>query len=210
MIAFYLTLAVAFISLGIGSIRARRWAWTLMVILSWVWLIGGALEFVFFLLLGRRILSASIEQQGNAELKGNVSACDASNHNRRDHGLHLRSPAGRLFDLLPAGVRAPSASGAIDRSRWTDRCPMPVLALSILLALWVLWMPAMMLFTLAMPLFGVFLSGPAGAAVILFVTPAMAWLAWGSYRLKMAAWWGLLLLFIVGTVVAVVTFSRTA
>ena len=47
-IALYLMLAVAFIWLGVGSIRARRWAWTLTVVLSWMWLIMGVAGFVGF------------------------------------------------------------------------------------------------------------------------------------------------------------------
>ena len=50
-----------------------------------------------------------------------------------------------------------------------------------------------------MPLFGVFVSGAAGAAVILLLALVLAYLAWGTYRLRMAAWWGMLLLWIVGT-----------
>ena len=122
-----------------------------------------------------------------------------------------------VFVLLPAvflifyhreSVRA--TCQRLDRKvPWTDRCPMPVLALSILQASGALFMPLALVYGPVMPLFGVFLSGAAGAAAILLIALAMACLAWGSYRLKMAAWWGMLLLFIVGTVNAVVTFSRT-
>ena len=66
MVAFYLVLAAAFLCLGIGSIRARRWAWTLTVVLSWMWLIFGSLAFVFFLLFAGRMMSAAIEQQASA------------------------------------------------------------------------------------------------------------------------------------------------
>ena len=38
---FYIGFAACFIWLGIGSILARRWAWTLTVILSWMWFIFG-------------------------------------------------------------------------------------------------------------------------------------------------------------------------
>ena len=60
-----------------------------------------------------------------------------------------------------------------------------------------------------MPLFGVFISGAAGAVVILLIALVLAYLAWGTYRLQMAAWWGTLLLGIAGTLNMVVTFSRT-
>ena len=64
-IVFSLMLAVAFIWLGVGSIRARRWAWTLTVLLSWMWLIMGAfaLPFTAIVLFTDPIMSASLEQQ---------------------------------------------------------------------------------------------------------------------------------------------------
>ena len=46
---FYLGLAVPFLWLGIGLIRARRWAWTLIVVFSWIWLIVGIPGFSMFL-----------------------------------------------------------------------------------------------------------------------------------------------------------------
>ena len=93
--------------------------------------------------------------------------------------------------------------------RWTDRCPMPVLALSILHASSAaMWMPAMAVYGCVMPVFGVILSGAVGAAVILLLTLVLAYLAWGTYRLQMAAWWGTLLLWIAGTL-NMITFSQT-
>ena len=44
-IVLYFVLAVALVWLGVGSIRARRWAWTLTVVLSWMWLIMGVVGF---------------------------------------------------------------------------------------------------------------------------------------------------------------------
>jgi hypothetical protein len=92
---------------------------------------------------------------------------------------------------------------------WTDRCPMPVLALSILLGSAVAWMPSALLHGAVMPLFGVLVSGVPGAAVLLLVTAAMAYFAWGNYRMQMVAWWGMLAFCILGTVNTVVTFMHT-
>ena len=81
---------------------------------------------------------------------------------------------------------------------WTYRCPMPVLALSILHASSaVLWMPLMAAYGCVMPVFGMILSGPAGAGDAL-VDIGDGLPAWGMYRLRMAAWWGTLLLWILG------------
>ena len=50
-ILFYTLLAVWFIWVGIGSIKARRWARALILISSWLWLICGVSGFVIILLL---------------------------------------------------------------------------------------------------------------------------------------------------------------
>ncbi|MCX6997323.1 MAG: hypothetical protein NTV49_09595, partial [Kiritimatiellaeota bacterium] len=40
-VCIYLELAVAFIWLGIGAVLCRRWARALLLVFSWMWLIGG-------------------------------------------------------------------------------------------------------------------------------------------------------------------------
>ena len=57
-VIFYFALGVAFISLGIGSIRCRRWARTLIVLLSWVWLIAGVAGTVGLVFLLPKTLAA--------------------------------------------------------------------------------------------------------------------------------------------------------
>jgi hypothetical protein len=73
------------------------------------------------------------------------------------------------------------------KTRWTDRCPMPVLALSIMMALSVLSISSLVAYGCVMPLFGVFISGAVGAVVILLISLVLAYLVWGTYRLQMAA-----------------------
>jgi hypothetical protein len=95
------------------------------------------------------------------------------------------------------------------QTRWTDRCPMPVLALSILLAFSFVSVLSMPAYGCVMPLFGGYVSGAVGAVVMLLIASALAWLAWGTYRLRMAAWWGTLLFCIAGTANMAITFFRT-
>jgi hypothetical protein len=205
-IAFYLVLAVAFIWLGIGSIRARRWAWTLTVLLSWIWLIMGVVGFVMFVFVMGPMMRASMEQQ--AKLPPQALMAMQIVMGAFMAGIYILLPAMFLLSYQWTSVRA-TCQRRDPHICWTDRCPMPVLALSILLALSVVSMLGAVVYGPIMPLFGVFTSGPVGAAVILLVTLAMAYFAWGSYRLQMAAWWGMLLFCIVGTLNMVVTFSRT-
>jgi hypothetical protein len=203
--AFYLVLTVAFVWLGIGSIRARRWAWTLTVVLSWMWLIMGGVGFVFVMLIAGPMMSAAMEQQAKMPpqalvimqiVTGSCVGC-----------IYIFLPALFLVFYQRESVRA-TCQRRDPQVPWTDRCPMPVLALSILFAWSALCMPATAATGFVIPVFGVILSGAAGAAVILPLTLVVAYLAWGMYRLQMAAWWGTLLLFIVG-ILNMVTFSRT-
>jgi hypothetical protein len=204
-LVFYLPLAVAFIWLGIGLVRARRWAWTLTVVLSWMWLIiglVGCVMFVFFM----GPMTASIAEQGKMPPEamlamriflGAVLAC-----------IYILLPGVFLVLCHHESVRA-TCQRRDPKIRWTDRCPMPVLALSIILALSVVSMSSLVSFGWAMPLFGVVISGAAGAVVILLIALVLAYLAWGTYRLQMAAWWGTLLLWIAGTLNSVVIFARS-
>ena len=204
--AVYLVLAVAFLCLGVGSIRARRWAWTLTVVLSWMWLILGVVSFVFFVVFAGPMISAAVKQQAKMPpeailmmqiISGAVVAC-----------IYLLLPAIFLIFYHRESVRA-TCQRRDPQIRWTDRCPMPVLALSILMAFSVASMSTMILYGPVMPLGGRLITGPGGAAVILLVTLAMAYFAWGAYRLQMAAWWGMLLFCLLGALNAIVTFSRT-
>lgn len=204
--AVYLGLAVLFICLGVGSFRARRWAWTLTVVLSWMWLIMGVVGFVMFVFLAGPMMSAAVNQQAKMPreaivmlkiIGGTVVAC-----------IYILLPAIFLIFYHRESVRA-TCQRLDPQVRWTDRCPMPVLALSILMTFSVVSMSSMIVYGPVMPLGGRFISGPAGAAVIVLVALAMAYFAWGAYRLQMAAWWGMLLFCFLGSLNTMVTFSRT-
>ena len=78
-IVFYVPLSVAFIWLGIGLVRARRWAWTLTVVLSWIWLIIGVVAFAMIMLFMGPTTWASIAKQG-------------ADPARSDHGNARSSP----------------------------------------------------------------------------------------------------------------------
>jgi len=202
---FYLLLAVALIWMGIGLARARRWAWTLTVVLSWMWLIMGVVAIVTFVFIMGPMMSASIAQQAKVSpevlmamriVGGAFVVC-----------VYILLPAVMLASCHHASVRA-TCQRRDPNIPWTDRCPMPVLALSILLAVTVVSMSSVVAYGPVMPLFGFFLTGTAGAVVIVLISLVLAYLAWGTYRLQMAAWWGTLLLWIAGIVNGVLTFWR--
>ena len=204
-LSFYVPLAVAFIWLGIGLIRARRWAWTLTVLLSWIWLIIGLVGLVMVVFFMGPMMWDSIAQQAKMPpeammamriVLGAIMAC-----------IYIFLPGLFLVFCHHESVRA-TCQRRDPRTPWTDRCPMPVLALSIMFAFSFASMFSFVAYKPVMPLFGVLVSGPAGAVAILLIALALAYLAWGTYRLQMAAWWGMLLLGIAGNANMVFTFSR--
>jgi hypothetical protein len=203
---FYGVLAVAFIWLGIGLALARRWAWTLTVLLSWMWLIVGVAGFFIFVFFIGPATWASIAKQAKMPpeammvmqiISGAALFC-----------IYILLPGIFLIFCHHESVRA-TCQRRDPKIRWTDRCPMPVLALSVMMALCVLSMSSVAAYGFVMPLFGVFISRAAGAVVAVLFTLVLAYLAWGTYRLQLAAWWGTLLLGIVGSLNMVVTFSGT-
>jgi hypothetical protein len=207
-IIWYLLMTAILIVLGIGSIRARRWAWTLSVVLNWMWLITGILGFFIVVFVMGPMLSSSIEMQSKQPVPAEML-------------LAIRLITGMIifivFILLPAVFLLFYQRASVlatcrlrdPKTRWTDCCPMPVLALCILQAMTFASMLMAPLQGVAMPLFGRYVSGAAGMAVLVLLELALAYLAWGAYRLRMAAWWGTLLLVVVGTVSGSITFFQT-
>ena len=91
---------------------------------------------------------------------------------------------------------------------WTDRCPLPVLALTLLFAGSILSVIQMASYNFLAAFFGVLLTGAEGAAVLAVVTVLLIYIAVGIYKLKMHAWWTALLVVVAGAVSNVMTFSR--
>ncbi len=204
-IVIYLLVAVAFIWLGIGLARARRWAWTLTVVLSWIWLIMGVAAIIMFAFLAGPMMRAAIApQQGRMPPEAIMTmqlvggACVGC--------IYIVLPS--IFLVFCQGDSVCATCYRRDpKTPWTDRCPMPVLAMSILFTFSFASMSSVMVYGIVMPFFGIFLSGAAGAAVLVVIELVLAYLAWGTYRLQMAAWWGSLLVGIAGALNMAITFS---
>ena len=93
--------------------------------------------------------------------------------------------------------------------RWTDACPLPVLALCLWLAVSV---PMMLLMPVmghaVMPFFGMFLTGLPGALLCLAIAALWCYAAWLLYKLDVRGWWLILIAFVVFMVSAVLTYAR--
>jgi hypothetical protein len=204
--AMYAGLAVALIWLGIGSIQARRWARALLVILSWGWLLIGVGAMASMVLLMPSMLAKAPSSGAKIDpgFQGVILAISL--------GF-----TGVIFVLIP-GIWTFFYSRQTVRAtcerrdpivRWTDRCPLPVLAAS----LWTgLGAPAMILMPLAgmavFPFFGGILSGWPAAVLCVALGLVWLWAAWRLYRLDILGWWTVVASVVLFSLSSVLTYSR--
>ncbi|HTL18931.1 MAG TPA: hypothetical protein VL793_16960 [Patescibacteria group bacterium] len=202
----YIVLSIVLISVGIGSIKARRWARALSLVLGWSWLLVGFLSVVMMTFVFPDVIK-----------------------NSQPRGQQV-PPAAVLIGLLFALafmsiflVAVPGALVLFYRSRhvnatcqtrnpspsWTDACPLPVLALTLWIGLGALGALSMPVSTHGViPVFGKILSGVAGSLCCVALALLWGYCAWMLYRLQSTAWWVTLITLCVVTISAAVTFSQ--
>ncbi len=171
--------AITLVWLGIGSILCRRWARTLLVILSWSWLLVGVVSMAYTPFAMRPAMEELDDFPVLLILiltEVFLAVC------------FVALPAAMALFYQSKDVRA-TCEARDPVMRWTDSCPMQLLATS-------LWLVIGGVTTLALPLvqptvipfFGVLVSGfPAVTAIVAFAALSL-YLAWGTYHLKLAAW----------------------
>jgi len=182
----YMVLAALLIWLGIGSIRARRWACVLMLSISRIWLLTGActLAITWFILPGL-VRSFSIGA-GVPPLALTVAT------------TVTLAMVSLIYVVLPGAFvlfyRSPDVIATCrardPRPQFIDDCPPRVLTLAVvwgLAAISVLVMPA---YDWAFPFFGTIRVGGDGALPWLVVLAGCGVLAWGTFLRRPWAWWG--------------------
>lgn len=202
--AMYAVMAVAFVWLGVGSIRARRWACELLLSLSWIWLLTG----ICSLIIGIVVVPGVIAQLGaGSALPPEMAALVL---------VVAFGVIGVLYVVLPGlfvlFYRSPSVA-ATCRARhpdpqWVDGYPRRLLTLMVvwvLLAASVLVMPAYSFF---FPFFGVVLTGGAGAFLWVLVLAVCVALAVGTGRRAPWAWQGGVALTVAASLSSILTVVR--
>ena len=206
VMAIYGTLALALVCVGIGSIKARRWARALTLVGAWSLLIMGVFNLAIQAVLLPRMLAVSAPSGAAVPHTAMVVAMV---------GAFL--VIGIVFIALPAAfvwfyssrhvkatceIRNPEPS-------WTDGCPLPLLALCLWMALGTVSFFIMALAGMAvLPVFGQLIAGPVATTVSVLLGVAWAWAAWAIYRRRLAAWWFIVGMMTVFGVSCVITFLR--
>ncbi|HEY0782782.1 MAG TPA: hypothetical protein VGE98_10025 [Thermoanaerobaculia bacterium] len=187
--------AVFFGWMGIGTIQARRWAGTLMLVVSWLWLAIGTFGTAFLVVVlpetfarVQAVTRRTAEPPGQGFVFGCVVFFSA---------LFLIALPGLLV-LFYRGPNVRATFAARDPElHWTERCPAPVLAI-------VLCYAATAVYSLcSVPLgyafvFGRVVTGAAAVAAYLAFAAISAALVPGLYRLRPWAWWALLAFLVLG------------
>lgn len=203
-ILLYVVLAVWFIWMGIGSIKARRWARALILVSSWVWLVCGIIGLLFMLVLmpdiyGRMGETGQIPPQVAVVMKYVLTGFLAV--------VFLVIPGVLVLFYRSRNVKA-TCEFRDSQVRWTDKCPLPVLALTLMFAFGAPFMLSMLFYGSLVPFFGFLISGIPGAVIVVGIAVLLGFLARGTYKLNVNAWWGSFALMALGGISVIVTLSR--
>jgi len=201
VVLLYGILALAFVVLGIGSLRARRWACALMLALSRVWLLSGLCTVV----VGVLVLPAMVRETSVG--MGMPSGFAAAATLVVLVGLAITQvavPAALWMVYRSPGVAA-TCRARNPRPGPLDDCPQPLLSLAVLCGLAGLSVVVVPAYNFVFPFFGRLLVGRAGALPWLAVLVACLALAWGSCRRRPWAWWGAIAATVTAAVATVLT-----
>lgn len=188
-IVMYGLAAVYFVTAGVGSIRARRWAQALSVAVSAAWLAGGVVATLATAIILPRLMKAYAST--DAMFAGGAAALFAI------VGWVLL-PLGLFLFYRSAAVRL-TCEQRDPKRRWTDRVPRPVLAVAVVMA----FASVVLIANVGnpvMPFMGRTLTGAPAALTFLALAILCAFVAVQLYRLKESAWWILVLLQIAGLI----------
>ncbi len=188
--------AYYFITVGVGSIRARRWARAMSVAFSAAWLAAGLVVIGSAIVMMPRMLLFVRPSETAVAVASAIAALAV--------GFVILPLALFLF-YRRESVRL-TCELHDDRARWTDRVPWPVLAVATLLGLTSFVLLANVS-SPAVPFFGIALTGASAALTMLALAGLFGFLTVQWIALKKSAWWATLLLHIAGGLVAIVTLA---
>ncbi len=212
-VLMYLAVGAMLILTGIGSVKLRRWSRPIMLIIAWTWLLSGVAVMMVWAFMVRDM--PDVMRHVMAQSNPNVSMDDVP-----QAAMILLVVVLTLFQVvllvLVPGVLVWFYSLTNVRLTlehyqpmpdWSDRTPTTVLGVSLGLALGAACLPFGLLYP-AVPFFGVIATGWLAAGLWTLLAAALAVLAWGIYCQRAWAWWGTLLLSILGAASSIVTFSQ--
>lgn len=181
----YGLLGAAFIRVGLGSVRKRRWARPMMLSLAWTWLLGGVC--VLFLLPGMLDAALGVSMPGGPVTDASVASLVMIVMMVGTALFGVVVPALFIWTYNDRQLRL-TCEAHDPQPDWTERCPSAVLGLSVglgacgVIAVLTALRPAV-------PLFGRLVTGWPGAVSLVVGAGVCLWLARETYALRMRGWW---------------------
>jgi hypothetical protein len=186
-LTMYALMAAVFIWLGIGSILARRWARALVLCLSAVALCGGVIGCAVLAFVLPRMME-TIAQNSPHPLQPAALVIMKVVAMGTIFVMYVVIPGALfLFYRSPNVRRTCEVRDPVER--WTDRCPLPVLAMSVVLGLGTVVILGLVGGSPAFPVFGTVVTGGSKFVVLILVAALLLYIARGLYLLRSSAWW---------------------
>ena len=206
--AFYAASAVALVWIGIGSMRARRWAPPLMLIVSWCWLLLGVVMVIATAFLAPTMLGTLAPP--DAEMPEAFLTTFMTLAITFEAAFFVVLPGVLIAFYSSEGVRA-TVEARDPEPAWTDACPTQVLVVSvwtIVGGLSILLVP--FTYNGALPFFGTVLSGWSGSLLAVSLSILWIYAGWAMYRLQPAGWWAALAVTLISFVSPALTFRNAS
>ena len=203
-VATMILVTIFFIWSGIGAIKKKRWVRPLMLSTMWpALLIGTTVLFVM----------AFVMPQAFDEMTGPGGR--AIPERARDIAttvvLVIMAVVYIIIPLLHIILYTnPEVQRTCEKydpePRWTDACPIPVLALAIWLGTAAIFIVLVGLATPVLPVFGTLVTGIPATLGNLVMGGILGYLAYAAYRMRPAGLWGTLVLLVVAITSVMVTY----
>lgn len=210
----YTSIAAGLLTLGIGSIQARRWARALTLVTSWYWLIMGALITVLLTAVLPVTMRSALAQMKQTTPNG--PSPEVSTGIMAVLLTFIIIFAAFFLVVVPVGFvifysRQDVADTCRRRDpveRWTERTPLPVLGASVVLFLGALYLFLIGLTTPVFPFFGQYLAEFPGAVCFIAMGALDVYLAIALFRLSVSGWWTATLTLPVRLLSIALTYAR--
>ncbi len=197
-------LSAWFIVVGLGSIKARRWARVLVLVGSWVTIFFGtmALALLLYILPGVYDMVADLEVLSASASMGVISFSIVVLF-----VLQLLMPAVAIGFYSLKGVIA-TCERLNPEPCWSDRCPLPLLAMGFISVLGSLSVLLGATNNYIVFLFGHVWVGWKGFGVVLLISAVCGYVGWGAFMRKMHAWWMAYSMIIITSASMMLSFSE--
>lgn len=183
MLVFYGILAGFFITMGVGTASVKRWARSIMIVVSWFWLAFGILGTIAAALVIPPVIGRMAP-----EMPVSVPVLTLL---VTGFMMLLMVLAPLLLVLVYGGSRVKSTFRRRDPNvYWTERVPTPVLSLALLLGFSGLMLLVYQLATFPFPLFGAWIPGAWARVLWVLFGLALAGSGYLSYRMDGRGWLG--------------------